>query len=79
MAIPDYQTLMFWYRKVHDYTYKVFPYSEYDELHQNLNRESEVIPVVVKGLAANDLSHLPRAPIYSIEVLRRMKESGVSL
>ena len=40
--------------------------------HQNLDRQGNPIPVVLKNLAVKDPFHLPRALIYCIDVCDRL-------
>lgn len=63
---------MQWYWRVHDYAFRMYPDKEHGEWHQNLDREGRIIPVVVKNLQVKDPFHLPRALIYSIQVLKRL-------
>ena len=65
-----------WYRRVHEYTFRVFPDREHGEWHQNLDRRGNVIPCVIKGLSVKDPFHLPRALMYSILTLRRLSCAG---
>jgi len=67
---------MDWYRRVHDYVFDRFPNREHGDWHQNLDRNGNPIPVVLKGLAVKDPFHLPRALIYSIVTLRRLADSA---
>ncbi len=61
-----------WYRKIHDYAFDRYPNHEFGDWRQNLDRQGNTIPVVVKGLNVKDPFHLPRALIYGIHELRRL-------
>lgn len=60
-----------WYWRVHDYSFAHFPVEAHGEWTQKLNRRGKVITDVV-ALPVKDPFHLPRALIYSIEVLERL-------
>jgi N-acylglucosamine 2-epimerase len=69
-----------WYWRVHDYSFGAFPNREHGDWHQNLDRQGNPIPVVLKNLAVKDPFHLPRALMLSILTLRRLvggSEAGV--
>jgi len=61
-----------WYRKVHEYAFRVFPNPERGDWYQNLDREGRRIPVVVRDLPVKDPFHLPRSLLYGLLVLRRL-------
>jgi len=66
---------MEWYRRVHDYAFRMFPDREHGEWRQNLDRRGRPIPPVIEHLQVKDPFHLPRALIYGILVLRRLAKS----
>jgi len=61
-----------WYRKIHDYTFSHFPNSKEGEWFHNLDRKGNPIPPYLKTLPVKDLFHLPRALIYSINLLKQI-------
>lgn len=62
-----------WYDRVHDYAFTHFPDREHGEWRQRLDRQGQPITDVV-ALPVKDPFHLPRALIYSRDVLRRLAE-----
>ena len=62
-----------WYRRVHDWAFRVHPNREHGDWFQNLDRTGRPIPVVVASLPVKDPFHLPRALLYSILTLEMLK------
>lgn len=62
-----------WYWRVHDYAFSKFPNREHGEWHHYLDREGNVTPNFLKTLATKDPFHLPRALMFSIDVLGEME------
>lgn len=67
-----------WYGKVHDYAFEKYPNRRYGDWFQNLDRKGTPIPVVVKGLEVKDPFHLPRALLYSLGVLEKLRRQPLS-
>jgi N-acylglucosamine 2-epimerase len=63
-----------WYRRVHEYSFDLFPDREHGEWHQNFDRLGRPVKPVIEKLQIKDPFHLPRALIYSILVLRRLAQ-----
>jgi len=61
-----------WFHRAHEYAFRTFPNRRHGEWFQNLDRRGRPTPVVVSALPVKDPFHLPRALIYSIQVLRRL-------
>jgi N-acylglucosamine 2-epimerase len=62
-----------WYWKVHDWAFSHFPVQEHGEWTQRLDRAGNRIDTVI-ALPVKDPFHLPRALIWCIDVLERLKE-----
>ncbi len=65
------QEFLDWHEKVRDYAFRHYPNREYGEWTQKLDRYGTPFSDVV-ALPVKDPFHLPRALIYSIEVLERL-------
>jgi len=65
---------MDWYWRVHDYSFAHFPDREHGEWTQRLDREGRRIATLV-ALPVKDPFHLPRALMYCIDVLSRLKQA----
>ena len=61
-----------WYWRIHDYAFARLPNREYGDWYQNLNRQGELVPIVVNNLQVKDPFHSPRSLIYSILSLRNL-------
>ncbi|MFO7974841.1 MAG: AGE family epimerase/isomerase [Candidatus Hydrogenedentota bacterium] len=62
-----------WHDRVHEYSYNLFPDPNHGEWRQRFDRQSRPITEVV-ALPVKDPFHLPRALIYCIDVLERLKQ-----
>lgn len=62
-----------WHEKVREYCFAHYPQAEHGEWTQKLDRRGEPIAEVV-ALPVKDPFHLPRALIYCIDVLERLKD-----
>lgn len=62
-----------WYWTVHEYAFSHFPNPQGDWFH-NLNREGLPMEPYLKTLPVKDPFHLPRALIYSINLLTQLSE-----
>jgi N-acylglucosamine 2-epimerase len=60
-----------WHKRVHRYSYALFPDHEHGEWRQRFDRRGNLITDVV-ALPVKDPFHLPRALVYCIEVLERL-------
>lgn len=65
-----------WYEKVYKYAFSYFPNEKYGEWTQNLDRYGVPISVVVNDLQVKDPFHLPRALIYSINLLSKIEKES---
>lgn len=65
-----------WYRRVHDYSFAHYPVPEHGEWRQKLDRHGRPFTQTV-ALPVKDPFHLPRALIYCVDVLERLKDREV--
>ena len=61
-----------WYRKIHEYTFSHFPNNKQGEWFHNLDRIGAPIPPYLEKLPVKDPFHLPRALIYSVNILKQI-------
>jgi N-acylglucosamine 2-epimerase len=62
-----------WYWKIHDWAFRHFPDPQHGEWTQRLDRQGSKIDTVI-ALPVKDPFHLPRALIWCIDVLGRLKQ-----
>jgi len=62
-----------WFERVHNYAFGHYPVPGHGEWTQKLDRRGDKFTDTV-ALPVKDPFHLPRALIYCIEVLERLKE-----
>lgn len=65
-----------WFERVHNYAFTHYPVPGYGEWTQKLDRQGRRMTETV-ALPVKDPFHLPRALIYSIEVLNRLADEGM--
>lgn len=65
-----------WYRKVHQYAFTHFPNREHGEWFHNLDRTGKPMSPYLKTLPVKDPFHLPRALVYSIQILRQLADAS---
>jgi N-acylglucosamine 2-epimerase len=63
-----------WYDRIHEYSFRTFPLSEYGEWRQKLTRRGQPLTETV-ALPVKDPFHLPRGLLLSIEVLERLMKA----
>ena len=61
-----------WFRKIHDYTFSHFPNPKNGEWFHNLDRKGNPSPPYLETLPVKDPFHLPRALMYSINILKQI-------
>jgi len=72
------QNYLTWYKRVHDWTFNHFPDPDYGEWFGYLNREGRP-SLYLKGSKWKGFFHLPRALLFSLKLLEKMKiKSGNS-
>ena len=74
-AISGQQWALQWYERVHQYAFAHFPVPGHGEWTQKLDRKGDKITETV-ALPVKDPFHLPRALIYSIELLENLEQIG---
>ena len=63
-----------WYWKIHDYSFTHFPNWDSGDWFHNLDREGKPTNPYLQTLPVKDPFHLPRALIYSIQILDKLGE-----
>ena len=64
-----------WYWRVHHWSFAHFPDTEHGEWRQRLDRQGDVLDRYI-ALPVKDPFHLPRAVIYILDVLERLRAAG---
>jgi len=72
--VTDDEKYAKWYEKVHDWTFKHFPDSEYGEWYGYLNRDGSVC-LPIKGGEWKGSFHVSRMFMFGIELIRKMIDS----
>jgi N-acylglucosamine 2-epimerase len=65
-----------WYWKIHDYSFTHFPNWDSGDWFHNLDREGKPTVPYLQTLPVKDPFHLPRALIYSIQILDQLGETS---